>query len=327
MAVLDLGGPERGQRGQPSDGRPLTWSRRPARCPTLSRRRCRRLLGRAPGGRARPEPAHRARVRRRRRRPAGPRRRRAAPRPPTTSTCAPSGPGSARWPRPARPGPSVARRTAAAKSFTAWCRRRRLADGRPRAAARLGRSRSGRCPGVLRQDQAGELMDLAAVAADDGVAGRSARPRGPGAAVRQRHPGRRAGRSGRRRLRPGASGRPGAREGTQGADGSTRRAGSPSPRGVAATTAGPALVGGGQRPGDVRRGPRWPARPAGGPPPRARPARRRRRALRTSGRTGCGTPPPPICSRAARTCVRSRRCSATLRSRQRRSTPMSPSRG
>jgi integrase/recombinase XerC len=64
---------------------------------------------------------------------------------------------------------SVARRTAAAKSFTAWCRRRRLAPTDP--GLLLGSAKPLRTlPGVLRQDQAGELMDLAAVAADDGSA-------------------------------------------------------------------------------------------------------------------------------------------------------------
>jgi integrase/recombinase XerC len=63
---------------------------------------------------------------------------------------------------------SVARRTAAAKSFTAWCRRRRLAADDP--GLLLGSAKPQRTlPGVLRQDQAGALMDLAAVAADDGA--------------------------------------------------------------------------------------------------------------------------------------------------------------
>jgi len=62
---------------------------------------------------------------------------------------------------------SVARRTAAAKSFTAWCRRRRLASTDP--GLLLGSAKPQRTlPGVLRQDQAVALMDLAAVAADDG---------------------------------------------------------------------------------------------------------------------------------------------------------------
>jgi integrase/recombinase XerC len=62
---------------------------------------------------------------------------------------------------------SVARRTAAAKSFTAWCRRRRLAATDP--GLLLGSAKPQRTlPGVLRQDQASALMDIAAVAADDG---------------------------------------------------------------------------------------------------------------------------------------------------------------
>ena len=43
----------------------------------------------------------------------------------------------------------------------------------------------------------------------------------------------------------------------------------------------------------------------------------------TSARTRCGTPSPRTCSRAARTCGRCRRCSATPTSRRRRSTPTS----
>ena len=49
----------------------------------------------------------------------------------------------------------------------------------------------------------------------------------------------------------------------------------------------------------------------------------RRRGLRRSPtpiRTRCGTRSPPICSRAARTCGRSRSCLATQRSRRPRST-------
>jgi len=64
---------------------------------------------------------------------------------------------------------TVARRTAAAKSFTAWCRRRRLTEADP--GLLLGSAKPHRTlPGVLRQDQAAALMDLAAVAADDGSA-------------------------------------------------------------------------------------------------------------------------------------------------------------
>ncbi len=64
---------------------------------------------------------------------------------------------------------TVARRTAAAKSFTSWCRRRRLTDTDP--GLLLGSAKPHRTlPGVLRQEQASALMDLAAVAADDGAA-------------------------------------------------------------------------------------------------------------------------------------------------------------
>ena len=44
---------------------------------------------------------------------------------------------------------------------------------------------------------------------------------------------------------------------------------------------------------------------------------------RTSVRTGCATRPRPTCSKAAPTCARCRSCSATPRSRPRRSTPTS----
>ena len=47
----------------------------------------------------------------------------------------------------------------------------------------------------------------------------------------------------------------------------------------------------------------------------------------TSGRTGCGTPPPPTCSRAGPTCAPCRSCSATPRWPPRRSTPTSPPTG
>ncbi len=57
---------------------------------------------------------------------------------------------------------STARRAASAKAFTAWCRRPGLLLG----SARPHRS----LPGVLRQDQARALMDVAAMAADDGSA-------------------------------------------------------------------------------------------------------------------------------------------------------------
>ncbi len=62
---------------------------------------------------------------------------------------------------------SVARRAASAKAFTAWCRRRGLLAVDP--GLLLGSARPHRSlPGVLRQDQARALMDVAAVGADDG---------------------------------------------------------------------------------------------------------------------------------------------------------------
>ncbi len=70
---------------------------------------------------------------------------------------------------------------------------------------------------------------------------------------------------------------------------------------------------------------------AASPPPtyaagsRSGSARRRSRA--GSRRTRCATPSPPICSRAGRTCARSRSCSVTRASRPRRSTPGSSRRG
>ena len=64
---------------------------------------------------------------------------------------------------------SVARRAASAKAFTAWCRRRGLLAADP--GLLLGSARPHRSlPGVLRQDQARALMDVAAVGADDGSA-------------------------------------------------------------------------------------------------------------------------------------------------------------
>jgi integrase/recombinase XerC len=63
---------------------------------------------------------------------------------------------------------SIARRAASAKAFTSWCRRRGLVGTDP--GLLLGSARPHRTlPAVLRQDQAAALMDLAAVAADDGA--------------------------------------------------------------------------------------------------------------------------------------------------------------
>jgi integrase/recombinase XerC len=62
---------------------------------------------------------------------------------------------------------TVARRAAAARTFTAWLAHTGRAGSD--AGALLATPRSGRTlPGVLRQDQATALLDLAAVAADDG---------------------------------------------------------------------------------------------------------------------------------------------------------------
>ena len=64
---------------------------------------------------------------------------------------------------------STARRAASAKAFTAWCRRRGELGVDP--GLLLGSARAHRTlPGVLRQDQARALMDVAAMAADDGSA-------------------------------------------------------------------------------------------------------------------------------------------------------------
>lgn len=61
---------------------------------------------------------------------------------------------------------TLARRAAAARSFTAWAARRGLADAD--AGAMLATPQVRRAlPGVLRADQAAALMDVAAVAADD----------------------------------------------------------------------------------------------------------------------------------------------------------------
>ncbi len=62
---------------------------------------------------------------------------------------------------------TLARRAASAKVFTAWCHRRGVLAADP--GLLLGSARPHRTlPGVLRQDQAKALMDLAAVASDDG---------------------------------------------------------------------------------------------------------------------------------------------------------------
>jgi integrase/recombinase XerC len=64
---------------------------------------------------------------------------------------------------------SMARRAAAARSFTGWARRDGLAD--TDAGALLATPKAARAlPGVLRQDEAVALLDVATVAADDGSA-------------------------------------------------------------------------------------------------------------------------------------------------------------
>jgi integrase/recombinase XerC len=64
---------------------------------------------------------------------------------------------------------SMARRAAAARSFTGWARRDGLADADP--GALLATPKAVRAlPGVLRQDEAVALLDVATVAADDGSA-------------------------------------------------------------------------------------------------------------------------------------------------------------
>jgi len=63
---------------------------------------------------------------------------------------------------------TLARRAAAARSFTAWAHRAGLAD--TDAGTLLATPRSGRAlPGVLRQDEAEAMLDIAAMAADDGA--------------------------------------------------------------------------------------------------------------------------------------------------------------
>ncbi len=62
---------------------------------------------------------------------------------------------------------TLARRAAAARVFTAWAARRGLMSGDP--GDRLATPRSSRSlPGVLKQHEATALLDVAAVAADDG---------------------------------------------------------------------------------------------------------------------------------------------------------------
>ena len=63
---------------------------------------------------------------------------------------------------------TLARRAASAKVFTAWCHRRGTLSADP--GLLLGTARPHRTlPGILRQDQARSLMELAGVAADEGL--------------------------------------------------------------------------------------------------------------------------------------------------------------
>ena len=147
------------------------------------------------------------------------------------------------------------------------------------------------------------------------------RPADSGAAVRHRHPGGRAGRAGPGRSRPEPAGAPGHRQGRQ----ATHRALRPAGRAGAATIgcehgrpawATPAS-GPGAAAGQARRPARPAHRPGRGQPRHRRPGRRHT----ACPRTGCGTPPPPICSTAAPTCGRCRSCSGTPAWPPPRSTP------
>ena len=147
-----------------------------------------------------------------------------------------------------------------------------------------------------------------------------------GTALRDRHPGERAGRARRRRRGHRAARGPGLRQGREGTcgalratrTGGLRRLDPARAAGRAGTRgSGPALLLGEN------------GRPAAGdhrPQDRLR-RTRRPPACRTSRHTAYGTPPPPICWRAAPTYGRSRNCSATRRCRARRSTRTSRSSG
>ena len=220
---------------------------------------------------------------------------------------------------------SLARRGASARAFTSWAARSGRVSADP--GLLLGTPKAVRVlPEVLRADEARQLMDVAAVAADDGSATGAARPRRPRAALRQRAPGRRAGRPRRRRHRSRARDGPGARQGRQGAHRAARPTGPGRRRRLARRRAAAA------RHAAVRRRPCcWEPGADGWGHARCVPWCTGRcetsRARRTSVRTGCGTLPRPICSRAAQTSGPSRSCSVTLRSQRPRSTRMSPSRG
>ena len=262
----------------------------------------------------RPVRAHGARIRHRRRVAARP-------------------PGTARWgtgarPRPRRParlarpgarpraqpgddraprglGAVVHRLPAAQRAHPGG---RRAAAGQPQGAPDAPR-RAGAGPGA----RGGRVIG-------GGLrAGRAARRGGARAALRQRHPGERARRPRRRRRRSRAAAAPGSRQGPQGAERALRAAGRARRRRLADQGA----PGARDRPVRTARccwvrgvAGSTPGRPAGSctrPSPR-------RRVHRTSGPTGCGTPPPRMSSRVARTSGPSRSCWVTLASRRRRST-------
>ena len=219
---------------------------------------------------------------------------------------------------------TLARRATAARVFTAWLRAHRPRPGRRRR--RLGpRRRAARCPRCSRR--------RGPRAARGGrrrgrrrQPPRAARRGHAGAALRHRHPGRGAGRPRRRRRRPGAQRGPGDRQGPQGAD---RARSDARPRGRwTPGSHGPARSWASRAPGAAlflgARGRRIDQRAV-------RSLVHRRVAdvpgAPTSARTGCGTPPPPTCSRAGPTCGRCRSCSGTPRWRPPSSTPTSPPTG
>ena len=216
---------------------------------------------------------------------------------------------------------TLARRATAARVFTAWLHR----TGRvPRdAGATLGAPKAHRTlPPVLRADEAERPDPRGRGPRRRRQPGGAARRGDAGAALCHRDPGRRAGRARRRRRRPRAQRGAGARQGPQGAHGAVRAPGRAGARRAGWPTAGPrctptararrcssALAGDGSTSARCAR-----SCTAGSPRCRARP---------TSGRTGCVTPRPPTCSRAAPTCARSRSSSGTPRWRRRSSTPTS----
>ena len=216
---------------------------------------------------------------------------------------------------------TVARRAAAARAFLRWAHHTGRIDSDP--SLRLVAPRRTRTlPGVLRQDEATGLLDVAAVAADDDDP----------VHLRDRAVLELLYASGIRVGELVGLDVDDVDLGTDGGHGSSARAprnarvpfGRPAaraltawldrwPAGLAAAESGPALFLGAAGPAiDPRRC----------ASARARDARATSTAPPTSGRTACGTAPPRTCWRAARTCAPSRRCSATPAWRPRRSTPM-----